>query len=78
MLGNEHRSAEESGEVGRTYPSLFLSTILGIRAWTYVEVQMKSRMARRRDWKLKIAVWRVELVEALSWVREDVGVDRWD
>lgn len=24
---------------------------------TYVDVQMKRRITRRRDWKLKIAVW---------------------
>jgi hypothetical protein len=39
-----------------TYPSLFLSMIPGKMEWTYVDVQMKSRMTRSNDWKLNMAV----------------------
>jgi hypothetical protein len=37
-------------------PSLFLSIIEGKMAWMYVDVQTKSRITSRSDWKLKIAV----------------------
>lgn len=36
-------------------PFLFLSRMPGVKWWTYVLVQMSSRMTRRRDWKLKSA-----------------------
>ena len=50
----EERTGEERDQ---TYPSLFRSMIPGKRECTYVDVQMKRRITRRRDWKLKIAVW---------------------
>lgn len=37
------------------YPFLFLSRMPGVKWWTYVLVQMSSRMTRRRDWKLNSA-----------------------
>lgn len=39
------------------YPSLFLSTILGIVPLTYVQVHIRRRRTSRRDWKLKSADW---------------------
>jgi hypothetical protein len=35
---------------------------------TYVDVQMKRRITRRRDWKLKIAVWMDgRIVSGMGW-----------
>lgn len=41
--------------INTTYPSLFLSTMLGIVPLTYVHVHIKSKRTRRSDWKLKSA-----------------------
>jgi hypothetical protein len=52
-----------------TYPVLFRSRIAGNIWWTYVAVQIRSNMTRRRDWKLKRADWR-----QVSFVREGIAV----
>ena len=46
------------------YPSFRLSMKFGKVAWQYVEVQIRSKMTRRRDSKLKRAVYRGSLVSA--------------
>lgn len=38
-----------------TYPFLFRSMMPGVKWWTYVLVQINSRMTSRRDLKLKSA-----------------------
>lgn len=41
----------------KTYPSFFLSIGPGNVACTYVDVQMRSKRTRSREWKLKRADW---------------------
>ena len=49
------RSAQGMGT--RTYPFWFLSMIPGIMECAYALVQIRRRITRRSDWKLKSAVW---------------------